>query len=190
MMMSSLLPSSLEHGIHELTEVSLQGISLFGTVILILGAIFGFVNCIYTFYNIAFEGNAQMMGRFTFSRRLSVSGLKGNTATLGRVRLQIGDYTALGLEVLVIADVLETLTKGTTTYTFEELGKLFAVATFRTLLAYFLGKEVDEARYRLDEELEIVNKMDTPIRSSFVGSMFNRVQSEGKAAKELEGKDE
>jgi uncharacterized membrane protein len=142
-----------------------------------------------TAYNIIFDGNLQMVGRFTFSKRMSLSGLKGNTCTLGRVRLQIGDYTALGLEVLVIADVLETLTKGTTSYTFEELGKLFAVATFRTLLAYFLGKEVDEARYRLDEELEMVNK-NTPIRSSFVGSMFKQVQSEDKAAKQLGGKDE
>ena len=50
---------------------------------------------------------------------------KKEVATFGRVRLQLGEITALGLEVLVVADILETLTKlETEEYTWVALGKI------------------------------------------------------------------
>lgn len=56
----------------------------------------------------------------------------------------------MSLNFLVAVDVIETLIKPASLYTFSDLYKLALVAGVRTLLAYFLGKETLE----LEEELE------------------------------------
>jgi uncharacterized membrane protein len=70
---------------------------------------------------------------------------KDDPANFNRVRLQLGEVTALGLEILVVSDIMETLTKlDTNEYSFRSLGKIGSVALFRTILAYALGREVKE----------------------------------------------
>ena len=81
-------------------------------------------------------------------------GITDGVASVDKVRKQLGETTALGLEVLVVSDVLETLLKPAEDYTFEQLGKLAAIATFRTVLAYFLSKEVKEISEELAEEFK------------------------------------
>ncbi|MFC3690244.1 DUF1622 domain-containing protein [Aquipuribacter hungaricus] len=61
------------------------------------------------------------------------------------IRLRLGRYLALGLEFQLASDVLSTAIAPT----FEEIGKLAAVATIRTLLNYFLGKEIEKERSEL-----------------------------------------
>ena len=69
----------------------------------------------------------------------------------------MGEITALGLEILVVSDVLETLTKNVDEYSFETLAKIGAVAMFRTILAYMLGRETREIEEQLEkDENEIV----------------------------------
>ncbi len=63
-----------------------------------------------------------------------------------RVRLRLGRYLALGLEFQLASDILSTAVAPT----FEEIGKLAAIAAIRTLLNYFLGKEIEKER----EEIE------------------------------------
>ena len=58
------------------------------------------------------------------------------------VRLQLGRYLALGLEFLLGADILATAVSPT----FDEIGKLAAIATIRTALNYFLGQELERER--------------------------------------------
>lgn len=55
-----------------------------------------------------------------------------------QVRLGLGRYLALGLEFQLASDVLSTAIAPT----FEEIGKLAAIATIRTVLNYFLRKEL------------------------------------------------
>ena len=56
------------------------------------------------------------------------------------VRLSLGRFLALGLEFQLASDVLRTAIAPS----FEELGKLAAVAAIRTALNYFLARELKE----------------------------------------------
>lgn len=58
------------------------------------------------------------------------------------VRLDLGRFLALGLEFQLAADLLRTAVAPS----FEEIGKLAAVATIRTALNYFLSREIREER--------------------------------------------
>ncbi len=70
-----------------------------------------------------------------------------STVEFVRVRLRLGRYLALGLEFQLASDVLSTAVAPA----FEEIGKLAAIAAIRTLLNYFLSKEIEKERSELDE---------------------------------------
>lgn len=63
------------------------------------------------------------------------------------VRLGLGRYLALGLEFQLASDILSTAVAPT----FEEIGKLAAIATIRTVLNYFLRKEIEAEKSELDQ---------------------------------------
>lgn len=62
------------------------------------------------------------------------------------VRLTLGRYLALGLEFQLASDVLRTAIAPS----FEELGKLAAVAAIRTALNFFLAREIAEEQTTID----------------------------------------
>jgi len=61
-----------------------------------------------------------------------------------RVRLTLGKYLALALEFQLGADIIGTAIAPT----WEQIGKLGAIALIRTALNYFLTKELAEERKR------------------------------------------
>lgn len=61
------------------------------------------------------------------------------------LRLSFGRYLVLGLEFQLASDILSTAVAPT----FEEIAKLAAIATIRTLLNYFLRKEIEQERAEL-----------------------------------------
>jgi uncharacterized membrane protein len=61
------------------------------------------------------------------------------------VRLTLGRFLALGLEFQLASDILRTAVSPT----LEDIGMLGAIAAIRTLLNYFLAKEIERA-----EEME------------------------------------
>jgi uncharacterized membrane protein len=63
-----------------------------------------------------------------------------------RVRLGLGRYLTLGLEFQLASDILSTAIAPT----FEEIGKLAAIAAIRTLLNYFLAKEIERERTEVE----------------------------------------
>ena len=63
------------------------------------------------------------------------------------VRLTLARFLALGLEFQLASDILRTAIAPS----FEELGKLAAVAAIRTALNYFLSREVREEKAILAE---------------------------------------
>jgi uncharacterized membrane protein len=63
------------------------------------------------------------------------------------VRLDLGRFLALGLEFQLASDILSTAIAPT----FEEIGRLAAVAAIRTALNYFLGREIAEQREELEQ---------------------------------------
>ena len=66
------------------------------------------------------------------------------------VRLTLGRFLALGLEFQLAADILKT----TVAPSWEEIGQLAAIATIRTALNYFLGKEIAEERREIQKDRE------------------------------------
>ncbi len=62
-----------------------------------------------------------------------------------RVRLSLGRYLVLGLEFQLASDILSTAIAPT----FEEIGQLAAIAAIRTVLNYFLRKELEAERMEL-----------------------------------------
>lgn len=63
------------------------------------------------------------------------------------IRLRLGRWLALALEFELGADILRTAIAPT----WAEIGQLAAIATIRTLLNYFLQKEIDRAARRQPE---------------------------------------
>lgn len=66
------------------------------------------------------------------------------------VRLSLGRFLTLGLEFQLASDVLRTAIAPS----FEELGKLAAVAAIRTALNFFLTREIAEERRILRRKQE------------------------------------
>lgn len=61
-----------------------------------------------------------------------------------QVRLRLGRWLAVALEFELAADVLRTAVAPT----WDEIGQLAAIVVLRTLLNYFLQKEIDKAEAR------------------------------------------
>jgi uncharacterized membrane protein len=59
------------------------------------------------------------------------------------IRVQFGSSVAVALELLLGADVLATAVAPS----WDDIGKLAAIAVLRTALNYFLGKELKEIKY-------------------------------------------
>lgn len=72
--------------------------------------------------------------------------------TLDEVRLELGESIIFALEVLVAADVIDTLTKSAHSYAIEHLYKIALIVLIRTVLAYFLDKELDGLAEKLEKK--------------------------------------
>jgi uncharacterized membrane protein len=92
---------------------------------------------------IIFSGAAVGFARFLWTA-LRTRSVEHFTA----VRLNVGRFLALGLEFQLASDLLRTAVAPS----FEEIGKLAAVAAIRTALNYFLGREIKEEREELSRE--------------------------------------
>lgn len=75
------------------------------------------------------------------------------------LRLRLGSWLALALEFQLGADIVST----TIAPTFEELGKLGAIALIRTFLNYFISKELAEEESR-EAQLRTLSDSITPTR--------------------------
>ncbi len=57
------------------------------------------------------------------------------------IRLNLGRWLALSLELALAADILRSIIAPT----WQEIGQLAAIIALRTLLNYFLAKEIEQA---------------------------------------------
>ena len=93
-----------------------------------------------------------------------LNGLLARRRTLpsDSVRLALGRSLALSLEFLLGADILRTAVEPS----WEEIGRLAAIATIRTALNYFLQREIAaEARMTTAEGL-LVEDNSLPVRAA------------------------
>jgi uncharacterized membrane protein len=70
------------------------------------------------------------------------SELRLRSSSYEELRLRLARYLALGLEFQLGADILGTAISPS----FEEIGRLGAIAAIRTLLNYFLQKDLETMR--------------------------------------------
>jgi len=68
--------------------------------------------------------------------------LKKNILSSGEARVRFGSSVSIALELLLGADVLATAVAPS----WDDIGKLAAIAVLRTSLNYFLGKELQEIK--------------------------------------------
>ena len=61
-------------------------------------------------------------------------------SVLRTIKNDLGAYVLFSLEILIAADIVESIIKPT----FEDIGKLAALVVIRTVISYFLGKEIDQ----------------------------------------------
>jgi len=92
---------------------------------------------------IIFVGAALAFGRFVLA-----AVMRRRDHEFVGVRLGLGRYLTLGLEFQLASDILSTAIAPT----FDEIGKLAAVAAIRTALNYFLRKEIEEERQQLADD--------------------------------------
>ena len=64
------------------------------------------------------------------------------------IRNYFGSYVLLGLEILIAADIIETIIHPT----FEDIVRLAAVVIIRTVISYFLNKEIERALQTTDHQ--------------------------------------
>lgn len=120
------------------TQLSLKFVSVVGTTVLIGGVILAVINMLILVRN------------EVFYKKLGLLHIEGREERVefqfAKIRSQLGDITALGLEILVVSDVMESLTQPTEEFTYLNLGKLCAISGFRTILAWSLSREVKEVK--------------------------------------------
>ena len=72
-----------------------------------------------------------------------------NKGSLDQIKFDLGQAITFALELLVAADVIDTLTKSAHSYHIETLYKILLIVVIRTTLAFFLGKEMGELEHKL-----------------------------------------
>ncbi len=58
-----------------------------------------------------------------------------------RIKNNLGSYVLLGLEILIVADIVESIVKPT----FEDIVRLAAIVAIRTVISFFLNKEIKDS---------------------------------------------
>lgn len=93
-----------------------------------------------SFLSILCEGIATLVIAIAIVRALvfAVKNARHPTISSGRVRVKLGRGLTVALEFLLAADILRTAVAPT----WNEIGKLGAIAVLRTALNYFLEREI------------------------------------------------
>ena len=81
---------------------------------------------------------------------------KRQTADFTAIRLALARYLALALEFQLGADILSTAIAPS----WEQIGKLGAIAVIRTALNYFLSREMREERHETTPDEQVVNRAE------------------------------
>ncbi|WP_405770779.1 DUF1622 domain-containing protein [Streptomyces sp. NBC_00080] len=118
--------------LHDVVDLLVRLVECSGALVIAAGAVLAFAGFVVG----------------TFKRSHSVAGSVSSPAgDFNRVRLRLGRYLALGLEFQLAGDILRTAVAPT----FAQIGQLAAIAAIRTVLNYFLGKEIEHERKEVEQ---------------------------------------
>ena len=82
--------------------------------------------------------------------RLSVRRGTSLDSAMSEIRITLGRWLALALELALAADILRTVMIPT----WDEIGKLGAIVVLRTVLNYFLEREIEQEQKKAEYVLE------------------------------------
>jgi uncharacterized membrane protein len=119
----------MEHSMLNMLGLLSTFINLVATGIMLIG----FVKAIYGY--LKFE--------------LSQTSIMEKQLTLQMVRCHLGSYLLFGLELMIVADIMDTMMERS----IEELIYLASIIVIRTLMGYFLGKEIHELAEMQQEKI-------------------------------------
>ncbi|MGC2194727.1 MAG: DUF1622 domain-containing protein [Terriglobales bacterium] len=74
----------------------------------------------------------------------------GLDAAMSEIRITLGRWLVLALELALAADILRTVMIPT----WDEIGKLGAIVVLRTVLNYFLEREIEQEQKKVEYVLE------------------------------------
>ncbi|GJF09882.1 hypothetical protein NGTWS0302_24890 [Mycolicibacterium cyprinidarum] len=87
-----------------------------------------------------------MIGAIVAIVKFAIALTQRNINQFSAVRLSLARFLVLGLEFQLAADVLRTAISPS----FEEIGKLAAIAAIRTVLNYFLNREIAQEQREIE----------------------------------------
>lgn len=125
----------MEDVFHRILGYLVDGLSAFSVLVLLWGAVL----CAYQFFRC--ELGPGRRKRFRYA--------------LLPVKNNLGLYILLGLEILIAADIIETILNPT----WQDLVRLGAIVTIRTVTAHFLNKEMQEGEELLANEKEAAREL-------------------------------
>ena len=114
-----------------------------------VGEFFGFVGVLVMIVGGAcsFANLARLGVRMIFGDSMCKSALLSNSPlSLSVVRVQFAKSVILSLEILVAADVIDTLAKPVEAQTFTQLGLISLIVVIRTVLSLHLGHELHQIK--------------------------------------------
>ena len=103
----------------------------------VMGAIMVGIGCVLALYH--------------FVRAL----ITGQTSNFNPIRLILARYLALALEFQLGADILSTAIAPS----WDQIGKLAAVAVIRTGLNYFLSREMEKEKASMENERKVMKRV-------------------------------
>lgn len=110
-----------ESALREMVDLMVRLIEACGAVVIMIGAVIAIVKFV-------------------------IALTQRNINQFSRVRLSLARFLVLGLEFQLAADVLRTAISPS----FEEIGKLAAIAAIRTVLNYFLNREIAQEQREIE----------------------------------------
>lgn len=87
-----------------------------------------------------------MIGAIVAITKFAIALARRDINRFSAVRLSLARFLVLGLEFQLAADVLRTAISPS----FEEIGKLAAIAAIRTILNYFLNREIAQEQREIE----------------------------------------
>lgn len=81
-----------------------------------------------------------LIGLLSYSKDLVVAIFTKEPNKIKEVKVNLGVIVLLGLEILIIADIVETIIDPS----FKDIALLAAIVVIRTTISYFLNKEIEQ----------------------------------------------
>jgi uncharacterized membrane protein len=107
------------------------GVDIVGCLILL----WGFVRCLYQFLKREYQQRHATESLFR---------------SLRTIRFELASYLLLGLEFMIVGDIIHTILEPS----FEDLAVVTVIVGLRTMISFFLGKELEALDMEKSRHLE------------------------------------